>query len=115
MADEPLTTIVVARGPDMPRKAVTLETPAGSPDVRVIPIHPLKVIALRAARAYMTCLQGLFAAAVTGADQGVLPSDLGNLLWSIAGLSIGAAVASIINNTTELFTSLADKYPTLRA
>lgn len=109
------TSIVVPKRDDSLQHPTTLSTPEGQPNIKLIPIHPIKIITLRAIRAYMTCFQGLFAAAVTGADQGVLPSDLGQLLWSIAGLSIGAAVASIINNTTELFTSLADKYPTLRA
>lgn len=116
MSDEqpPITTIVVPKTDEI-RHPTTVETPIGQPDLKIVPLHPAKIIALRAARAYLTCFQGLFAAGITPLDQGVLPADLGDLLWSIAGLSLGAAAASIINNTTELFTALADKYPTLRA
>lgn len=116
MAEEiPITTIVVPRGPDMPHRAVTLETPAGSPDVRLVPIHIAKVLFFRAGKAYFTCFQALVSAGLTGADQGVLPNDVGNLLWSAAGLSIGAAVWSLVNNTTTLFSALADRYPLLKA
>lgn len=112
---EDTTPIVVAKRSDSLQHPTVIETPEGQPDVTLIPVHPVKIIALRAARAYMTCFQGLFAAGITPLDQGVLPSQLGDLLWAIAGLSIGAAVASVINNTTELFTALADKYPIMRA
>jgi hypothetical protein len=109
------TQVVVAKTADTVQRPTTLETPAGQPDIVIVPIHPAKIIAIRAMRAYLTCFQGLFAAGITPLDQGVLPETLGNLLWAIAGLSLGAAVASVINNTTELFTALANKYPIMRA
>ena len=109
------TQVVVARTSETVQRPTTLETPEGQPDIVIVPIHPAKIIAIRAIRAYLTCAQGLFAARVTGADQGVMPDDMGAALWAIAGLSLGAAVASVLNNTTELFTALANKYPIMRA
>jgi len=109
------TQVVIAKTADTVQHPTTLETPEGQPDLTIVPIHPAKIIAIRALRAYFTCFQGLFAAGVTPLDQGVLPADLGNLLWAIGGLSLGAAAASVINNTTELFTALANKYPIMRA
>jgi hypothetical protein len=113
--DPTSTQVVIAKTPATVQRPTTLETPEGQPDLTIVPVHPAKIIAIRAIRAYMTCFQGLFAAGITPLDQGVLPADLWDLLWAIAGLSIGAAVASVINNTTELFTTLANKYPIMRA
>jgi len=109
------TQVIVAKTADTVQKPTMLETPEGQPDLMIVPVHPAKIIAIRAIRAYLTCFQGLFAAGAVGADRGMLPNDLGALLWGIAGLSVGAAVASVINNTTELFTALANKYPIMRA
>ena len=70
---EDTTPVVVAKKRDTLQHPTTLSTPEGQPDVTLIPIHPAKIILLRAARAYMTCFQGLFAAGITPLDQGVLP------------------------------------------
>lgn len=113
---DPISTqVVIAKTPDTVQRPTTLETPEGQPDLTIVPVHPAKIIAIRAIRAYLTCAQGLFAARITGADQGVMPADVGDALWAIAGLSLGAAAASVLNNTTELFTTLANKYPIMRA
>lgn len=111
----PITTIVVPKGADMPNRPVVLETPMGSPDVQIVPIHVAKIIFFRAGKAYFTCFQALCSAGLTGADQGVLPNAVGDLLWSAAGLAIGAAVWSVLNNMTTLFSTLADKYPLLKS
>jgi hypothetical protein len=91
-------------------------TPRDVPaDVRVIPMHWLQILAVRGARAYVTCLSGLLSAGVTGADQGVLPNEFASLLWTCAGMAMAPAMMSILINGGELLARLDERLPKLRA
>ena len=90
-------------------------TPVGQPNIIIKVITPFAVILVRALKTYFQTLAGLMSASVAGAAQNTLPAgDFFHTLQICAGLSLGAAVMSILTNLPILLTDLGDRFPTLK-
>jgi hypothetical protein len=90
-------------------------TPSGERNVVLTYITPFVVIAIRAGKTYVQTLIGLMTASVTGAATNVLPvGDFMHTLYVCAGLSVGAAVMSMLTNLAVFLTELGDKFPSLK-
>lgn len=91
-------------------------TPDHQPNLVVQVVTPVAVIAVRSARAFFQVL----AASVTGIQAGLLssvvtPGDFWHTLHAGVVLASCAAVVCAIQNSAELFTKLAEKFPLWRA
>lgn len=93
-----------------------LATPRGIPDIVLKTITPFAVILIRALKTYCQTLAGLMSASVAGAASSTLPAgDFLHTLRVCAGLSLGAAVMSVLTNIPLLLSDLGEKFPTLKA
>lgn len=111
---ESVSTVMTQREATIPA-SMTANTPVGMSDVKVVAMPWWQILFIRAARVYLQTLTGLIGAAVTGADQGMLPDAFGALVWSTAGMALAPAAMSLLMNATELLTKLDVTRPTLRA
>ena len=110
----PTSTVMTQRDAGMSRSN-TAATDGDLPNVRVITLPWWQIMLVRAARVYLQTLTGLIGAAVTGADQGMLPDAFGALVWSTAGMALAPAAMSLLMNATELLAKLDVTRPSLRA
>jgi len=90
-------------------------TPQGQPNIILKVVTPFMVLLIRAAKTYVQTLSGLMATSISGSASQILPAgDFFHTLTVCAGLSIGAAVMSILTNLPILFSELGEKFPTLK-
>lgn len=90
-------------------------TPPGQPNIIIQVITPFAVILVRALKTYFQTLAGLMSSSVVGAASSTLPAgDFLHTLKVCAGLSVGAAVMSVIMNIPLLLTDLGERFPTLK-
>lgn len=90
-------------------------TPPGQPNLIIKVVTPFMVLLVRAAKTYFQTLSGLMATSVSGSAAQILPAgDFMHTLKICAGLSIGAAVMSVLTNLPILFTELGERFPSLK-
>lgn len=90
-------------------------TPPGQPNIIIRVITPFVAIFMRAVKTYFQTLLGLMSAYATGAASSTLPvGDFMHTLRVCAGLSVGAAVMSVLMNIPLLLTDLGERFPVLK-
>lgn len=129
MADDSIATIVTKRIADAPSSTI-VQTPAGSPDVRVIALPSWRIVLVRMLRVYLQSFVGFLGmlmsgalpaatAAVTGhasADvKAVLPQELNGMVLLAAQMALAPSVMTLSQNALELLTRLDEARPEWRA
>lgn len=101
----------VSGGPSPLATGVVATTPmANQPNIRLVIITPIVIIAVRAFRVFLQTLLATLTAAATG----VMPAgDFFALLMACASISVGASVFCIIQNVIELLARFDQSHPTL--
>lgn len=93
-----------------------VQTPgAETPNIVIQALSPLRIIATRVVRNYLTVVVGLVTAGMTGGDGDMLPAAFGALVWKSAQLGLASAGVSLLLNALELITRLDESHPAIRA
>ena len=114
---DPIKVVVTSRGGEgsITNDSTAVTPGTETPNLIVQALSPLRIVATRVARNYLTVVVGLVTAGITGADAGMMPDAFGALVWKAAQLGLSSAGVSLLVNALELITRLDESFPKLRA
>lgn len=92
--------------------SLTVETPEGSPNIRLVSVTPVMTILVRVAKTYLETILGLLTVKLV-APTALPAADFLHLLGLCAGLAIAPGVLSLLRNIIELLAKWDQSHPTL--